>query len=271
MAINQSYLMEGPEEAIRLEIKTDPEALRAQAEWCGIGPGLRVLDVGCGPGKTSFILHEMTQPGGAVLGLDFSTERIERARQRYRTKPNIDFRIHNFCDPLDGFGQFDLIWVRFILEYHRRESATIVENLVRSLKPGGFLCLIDLDHNALNHYPLPGRMERVLTRIMALLEERYNFDPYAGRKLYTYLFDQGLDQIEVSLQPHHLIYGKVADSDMFNWIKKLEMVSKKTPKVFEGYPGGHIQFFEDFSAFFHDPRRFTYTPLILCRGMKPIS
>ena len=45
-----SYLMENLEEAIRLEMKTDPEAVRKQALWCGLKPGMRVLDAGCGPG-----------------------------------------------------------------------------------------------------------------------------------------------------------------------------------------------------------------------------
>ena len=29
-----SYLMENSEEALRLELKTDPEAVRGQAVWC---------------------------------------------------------------------------------------------------------------------------------------------------------------------------------------------------------------------------------------------
>ena len=40
------YLMESPEEAVRLEMKTEPGAVRKQAQWCGVKPGLRVLDVG---------------------------------------------------------------------------------------------------------------------------------------------------------------------------------------------------------------------------------
>ena len=38
-------------EAIRLEVKTDPQALQRQALWCGVKPGMRVLDAGCGAGK----------------------------------------------------------------------------------------------------------------------------------------------------------------------------------------------------------------------------
>jgi ubiquinone/menaquinone biosynthesis C-methylase UbiE len=61
------YLMENSEESVRLEMKTDTETVRRQAEWCGIKPGMRVLDVGCGPGITTSILHEMIQPGGSII------------------------------------------------------------------------------------------------------------------------------------------------------------------------------------------------------------
>ena len=47
------YLMEHEEEKDRLEMKTDPLVLRKQAEWCGIKPGQRLLDFGCGPGLGS--------------------------------------------------------------------------------------------------------------------------------------------------------------------------------------------------------------------------
>ena len=75
--------MESIEEIIRLEVKTDPEVVRKQALWCGMKPGLGVLDVGCGSGKATSILHEMIQPGGSVLGIDYSEERTTYARERY--------------------------------------------------------------------------------------------------------------------------------------------------------------------------------------------
>ncbi|HPC47892.1 MAG TPA: hypothetical protein PLW83_07585 [Deltaproteobacteria bacterium] len=64
------YLMENPEEAVRLDVKTDPEAVRAQAILCGIGPGARVLDGGCGSGKTTSVIGELVQPGGSVRDAD---------------------------------------------------------------------------------------------------------------------------------------------------------------------------------------------------------
>jgi hypothetical protein len=54
-------------------------------------------------------------------------------------------------------------------------------------------------------------------------------------------------------------------------VKKAEIVSLKARGMFEKYPGGHDAFFQDFNKFFLSPRRFTYTPLILCKGIKPSS
>ena len=263
--------MENLEEAVRLEIKTDPEAVRKQALWCGLKPGLRVLDVGCGPGKITSILHEMIQPDGTILGIDYSEERIHYAKQHYGHVLGIDFQVQDLMEPLDSVGLFDLIWVRFFLEYYRAESPDIIRRLTSCLKPGGYLCLLDLDHNCLNHYKLPAKMESILFQLMGMLEQEYNFDPYAGRKLYAYLYDLGYRDIQLNLLAHHLIYGKIRDEDLFNWIKKVEIASMKTKELFKNYPGGHNAFFADFTTFFLDPRRFTYTPLILCKGKKPLS
>ena len=263
--------MEDLEEALRLEIKTDPEAVRTQALWCGLKPGLRVLDAGCGTGKVTSILREIIQPGGSIVGVDYSEQRIHFAKQHYGQAPGIDFQIYDLRDPLDGVGLFDLIWVRFVLEYYRVESPDIVRNLTTCLKPGGHLCLLDLDHNCLNHYEMPTKIENILFDAMNLVQQYYDFDPYSGRKLYSYLYDLGLEDIQVHLMPHHLIYGNVSNEEVFNWVKKLEVAYMKSRGLFENYPVDHEPFFANFTKFFLDPRRFTYTPLILCKGMKPLS
>jgi SAM-dependent methyltransferase len=263
--------MENLEEATRLEIKTDPEVVRKQALWCGLKPGLRVLDAGCGTGKITSLLHEMIQPGGTILGVDYSEERIRYAKQHYGHISGIGFQVCDLRDPLDHLGPFDLIWVRFLLEYYRMGSLSILRNLTACLKSGGYLCLLDLDHNCLNHYEIPVKLEKILFKAMARLEQEYNFDPYSGRKLYAYVYDLGFQDIQVHLMPHHLIYGKLKEEDIFNWARKVEVAYTKARRLSENHTPDHESFFEEFSQFFRDPRRFTYTPLILCRGMKPLS
>lgn len=261
--------MESDEEALRLDLKTDEKAVERQAIWAGIRPGMRVADFGCGPGKTTYILNKLIQPGGMAVGVDASEERISYALEHYKTE-GIEFRCNDISKPLDELGMFDFIWVRFVLEYYRSDSFEIVENISKILKPGGILCLIDLDYNCLSHFGLSLKLERTVSGIMKQLEEKADFDPYVGRKLYSYLYDLGFQDIAVDVTAHHIIFGELKDIDAFNWIKKVEVAPKKIGFQFEEYEGGYEEFQQEFEGFFRNPRRFTYTPLISCRGRKPL-
>ncbi|MCF8050538.1 MAG: methyltransferase domain-containing protein [Desulfobacterales bacterium] len=261
------YIMEGEEEALRLDLKTDPKILQSQALWAGLKPGMRVADLGCGPGKTSFHLNQMVQPKGAVSGIDISKQRIDYAITHYR-HPSLDFEIGDIRKPLTHLGTFDFIWVRFVLEHHRSSSFQIVENISKILKPGGILCLIDLDYNCLSHYGMPGRLETSLFGVMEALQGSANFDPYVGRKLYSFLYDLKYSGIEVMLSAHHLIFGRLNKADEYNWIKKVEIAAKDSGYPFNEYEDGFEGFLSEFKQYFSHPRRFTYTPLIACRGCK---
>lgn len=263
----RGYIMESEEESIRLDLKTDPKTIKKQAIWAGLKPGMRVADLGCGPGKTTFFLNKLVQPNGSAVGVDISEKRINYARAHYKDK-GIEFLLGDIRNPLDNLELFDFIWVRFVLEHYRSTSFNIVKNISSLLKPGGILCLIDLDHNCLNHYGLSERLERALRGIMEAVEKYNDFDPYAGRKFYSYLYDLGCTEIDVSLDAHHLIFGELEETDAFNWRKKVEIAGKNSGYKFEEYEGGYEEFFEEFNSFFSDPRRFTYTPIISCRGRK---
>ena len=129
------YLMESEKEILRLEMKTVDRITEQQAKWAGIKPGMRVADIGCGTGKTTAHLHYMVQPDGEAIGIDSSEQRIEYAKKHYG-KNGTCFSCQDIFAPLDHLGTFDLIWVRFFLEYHRSRSFDIVTNLTRLLKSG---------------------------------------------------------------------------------------------------------------------------------------
>src|SRR4029453_13180944 len=56
----------------------------AAMDRIGIGPGERVLDVGCGTGQTSLELARRVGPDGRVTGLDISAPMLGRALERAR-------------------------------------------------------------------------------------------------------------------------------------------------------------------------------------------
>lgn len=262
--------MENDEESLRLDIKTDSKTVENQARWAGIKQGMRIADIGCGAGKTTAILYDLVQPGGVAVGVDGSEKRIGYAKERYGAK-RIEFACKDIPETLGDLGMFDFVWVRFLLEYYRSNSFDIVKNISRIVKPGGILCLIDLDHNCLNHFGLSPKLETTIFAIMKYLEEKANFDPYVGRKLYSFLYDLGYQNIKMDIASHHLIFGELKDVDAFNWMKKFEVISKKIHFKYEEYEGGYEEFLEEFNRFFVNPRRFTYTPVISCRGRKPLD
>ena len=262
------YLMESDQEALRLDMKTDESIVEEQALWAGIAPGTRVADLGCGSGKTTFVLNRLVQPEGESVGIDFSDQRIDFAGTNY-TDQGLSFHCRDIRDELDGFGTFDFVWIRFVLEYYRAESRDLVRRISRMLKPGGTLCLIDLDFNCMIHSGLSPRLETTLLGAIATLERETNFDPYVGRKLYSYLFDLDYKEIDVQMQAHNLIFGDPSEKDLFNWAKKIDLIKDLPGIRFDAYGGEKEVFFRELNEFVNDPRRFTYTPLIACRGRKP--
>jgi ubiquinone/menaquinone biosynthesis C-methylase UbiE len=262
------YFMESDEEALRLDMKTDGEIVQRQAQWAGIAPGMRVADLGCGSGKTTFFLNHLVQPAGETIGVDFSEQRIDYAQTHYQGR-GLSFHRRDIKGSLDDLGTFDFIWVRFVLEYYRVESFDIVKNITRILKPGGTLCLVDLDYNSLSYFGLSPRLEQTIAAVIGTIEKELNFDPYVGKKLYAYAYDLGLQDLRVDLQPHNLIYGQAREQDVFNWTKKMALAGAVSDDHFDAYRGGREAFLEELNIFINDPRRFIYTPLFICRGIKP--
>ena len=98
------YLMENSEEAIRLEVKTDPGRVREEARWCGIGAGQSVLDAGCGTGRVAIRLHEL---GYAVAGVDVDASMLAVAAERAPHLPWVHSDLAALT--LDEPGPFDAV------------------------------------------------------------------------------------------------------------------------------------------------------------------
>lgn len=239
------YLMESHEEALRLDLKTNICEVRSQAIWAGLKSGMRVADLGCGPGKTTFCLNQLANPKSQTMGVDISHHRIEYAKEYY-SAPEIEYLHGDIRLPLDHLGMFDFVWIRFVLEYYLSDSFEIVKNVSRIVKPGGILCLVDLDCNCLRHHGFSLRFENAIQGIMENLASKYNFDPYVGVKLYSYLFDLGYEEIAADVSAHNLICGSLSDSSLFNWQKKVEIAGKKSGFKFPDYPGGYEEFAQEF-------------------------
>jgi arsenite methyltransferase len=101
----------------------------------GIDPGMRVLDVGCGPGNLTAHIAGIVGERGSVVGVDPSAERIAIALQM--KKPNLSFH-EGKAEDLSRFpaDSFDVVFVNSTLHWVQDQPAAIHE-FARVLKPRG--------------------------------------------------------------------------------------------------------------------------------------
>lgn len=104
----------------------------------GLGPGERVLDVGCGPGTTTEPAFRAVQPGGQVTGLDVSPEMISAARDRF-AGAEIDWLVADVITAELPEQAYDVVLSRFGLMFFSDPPAAFTR-LVAATRPGGRLC-----------------------------------------------------------------------------------------------------------------------------------
>ncbi|WP_018352645.1 SAM-dependent methyltransferase [Longispora albida] len=105
----------------------------------GLGPGSRLLDVGCGWG--SLALHAAKEYGADVVGVTLSEQQLELARERAAQAGldgRVDFRLQDYRDVADG--PFDAVSSVGMAEHvGEEEYAGYCARLFELLRPGGRL------------------------------------------------------------------------------------------------------------------------------------
>jgi ubiquinone/menaquinone biosynthesis C-methylase UbiE len=113
----------------------------------GLDRGMRVLDVGCGPGDVVFLAARLVGPQGTVIGVDRSPEAIELAQQRAAAVglTNVHFVIQDLSDAeLVVDEPVDALIGRLVLQYFA-DPAQVVRRLATLVKPGGLVAFQEAD------------------------------------------------------------------------------------------------------------------------------
>ncbi|GAA4951619.1 methyltransferase domain-containing protein [Streptomonospora halophila] len=103
----------------------------------GAGPGWRCLEVGGGGGSVGRWLARRVAPQGAVVVTDIKPERIPR-------EPGMRVVRHDVVRERLPESAFDLVHARLVL-MHLPERDAVLARLLRTLRPGGWLQLDELD------------------------------------------------------------------------------------------------------------------------------
>lgn len=149
----------------------------------GIGPGMDVIDLGCGGGAVSIEIARRVGPAGHVVGLDMDAVKLDLARTAAAELGvgNVEFRVGSVRD-WDEPDRFDAVYSRFLLQ-HLREPNALLRTMWRAVRAGGVLVVEDADHEGWSLSPPDPAFDFFLSTMMEVIR-RGGGDPTYGRKLY---------------------------------------------------------------------------------------
>lgn len=114
-------------------------------EQLALEPGMRVADVGCGPGRLTLPIAEAVGPSGEVLALDMQQGMLDKMARRIASAglSNVTPICGGAGDGHLPEGRFDRAILSTVLgEIPDRERA--MREIAKALKPGGFLLVVEV-------------------------------------------------------------------------------------------------------------------------------
>lgn len=157
-------------------------------------PGMRILDLGCGPGSITLDLAERV--GAPVLGVDFSAEAIAAAQQAAQGRGDqaTTFVVGDLFDLDVEPGSFDVVHAHQVLQ-HLSDPVAALQAMQRYCAPDGFIAVRDADYGAMAWFPeLPGLSQWRDTYCRTARQG--GGEPDAGRRLRAWANAAGLNVVQ---------------------------------------------------------------------------
>lgn len=155
-------------------------------------PGLRVLDVGCGPGTITADLAEAVGPDGEVVGIDRAEAALEAARATARARGLANLRLEagDVYDLAFEDASFDLVHAHQVLQ-HLTDPVAALREMARVARPGGLVAVRESDYRAMSWYPLLPELDRWMAVYQAVARGN-DAEPDAARHLRAWCHAAGL-------------------------------------------------------------------------------
>jgi ubiquinone/menaquinone biosynthesis C-methylase UbiE len=164
-------------------------------------PGMRVLDVGCGPGTITMDLAELVGPDGSVTALEVTDEALDlaRAEAERRGTTNVDFVVGDATAldlPDGGAGSadgYDVVHAHQVL-HHLGDPVQALREMARVCRPGGLVAARETDYEAFAWFPRLPELDRWLELYLQVARAN-QAEPAAGRQLFSWALAAGLRDV----------------------------------------------------------------------------
>jgi ubiquinone/menaquinone biosynthesis C-methylase UbiE len=159
-------------------------------------PGMRLLDVGCGPGSITVGLAEAVAPG-EVVAIDLAADVLEQARRLAAEKGlgNVRFERVDLHDLRYPDGAFDAAYAHQVLQHLSRPVDALLQ-MKRVLRGGGIVGVRDSDYGTSTWSPPDERLTRWLA-VYRAVARRNGAEPDAGRYLFGWLLKAGFTDVRL--------------------------------------------------------------------------
>jgi ubiquinone/menaquinone biosynthesis C-methylase UbiE len=160
-------------------------------------PGMRLLDVGCGPGSITRGLAERLAPG-QVVGIDLSPDALDGARRdaTARALTNLRYEEASVYQMPFADGSFDVVYAHQVLQ-HLRERPSAVREMLRVVRPGGLVAVRDVDWGTAAYWPRDRWIDRFI-EVHFQAWYKNGGEPQMGRQLRALFNAAGVDDLEIS-------------------------------------------------------------------------
>lgn len=181
------------------------EMTKRWLDEAGVRPGMRVIDMGCGPGTVTAMLAERVGERGRVFAVDRNPAMLAMARERCAAAKldNVELVEGTFeIGELPG-GPVDAAVGRRVLMY-QPDAAQSLRSLARAVRPGGLVLFHEHDATLVPHptasVPLHDRVRAWLRAMLG--NEGANVR--MGHELFGAMRDAGLDVVALRAEANLL-------------------------------------------------------------------
>ncbi len=164
----------------------------------GVGPGTRVVEIGCGPHGCLELLSDRVGSSGSVVGVERSADAVALARRMVSERGLKNVEVLERDARVTGLprASFDLVTSRLVL-VNVPQPEQIVAEAAALVRPGGWVAFHEADYVAhICDPPLEAWIK--LVELLETYSERNGIDPFIGRKLPRLLREAGLVEVHVN-------------------------------------------------------------------------
>jgi len=160
-------------------------------------PGMRLLDVGCGPGSITRGLAERVAPG-EVVGLDLSRETLEEARRdaAARGLGNLRYQEASVYTLPFADASFDVAYAHQVFQ-HLREREAALREMLRVVRPDGLVGVRDVDWGTVAYWPRDPWLDRFVETHLKTWYQNGG-EPLMGRRLPALFHGAGVTDLRVT-------------------------------------------------------------------------